>query len=247
MSAWAGAVSAGLLAIVMIGHLVRHDAQRADVRVAVLDSPAAAAGIISRRFGAEAAICHPAAQSDDTENLISALFALERFAVSPFETSVETMLVRASLWLGIAPPDLSYGPGQIRLSRALSVSDDVEAHALPAASANAQAGRPGARSREMVLALLEPCAARATARRLVLQALAACCARVDPGGVLARSDIVQAAAIYNAQAAPRDAEAALAHHLFNQVAYHLALHYRYTDRRDRLAGEHTGSPTGTPR
>ncbi len=190
---------------------LEHDRRRADILVAAAQSPAAAAGAILRRFGGRKAVCHPAGHRDDADNLISALFALERFAVSPFEATVEALAVRAAR-LGLTPPDWSYGPGQIRLSRALSLS----------AGANGTPARPA----EVASALLEPCSARLVARRLIATAPGGSVAKADEG-VLGRADIVRLAGAYNGQAAPADADAMLAHSLFNRIVYHLTLHYRH--------------------
>jgi hypothetical protein len=203
--------SAAILVAAGVWQALEHDRRRADIAATAAQSPAAAAGAIARRFGAPEAVCHPAEPRDDIDNLISALFALERFAVSPFEATVEGLAVRATR-LGLTPPDWSYGPGQIRLSRALSLS------------AGADGTRP--RPEAVAAALLEPCAARRVARRLIATARGGAVTEADEG-VLGRTEIIRLAAAYNAQAAPADATAALAHSLFNQIAYHLTLHYRY--------------------
>ena len=211
--------SAAILVAAGVWQALEHDRRRADIFASAAQSPAAAAEAIARRFGAHAAVCHPAEPRDDIDNLISALFALERFAVSPFEATVEALAVRAAQ-LGLTPPDWSYGPGQIRLSRALSLS------------ASADGTRP--QPEEVAAALLEPCAARHVARRLIAAARGGA-ATADDEGVLARTEIIRLAAAYNAQAAPADANAALAHGLFNQIAYHLTLHYRYESGGDVAA------------
>lgn len=212
-----------LLAAIAAGHAIWHNDRRADVHAAAARSPAAAAGIIARRFGSRRAVCHPVKPRDDIDNLISALMALERFGISPFESMIETVTVHASRWLGLTPPDFSYGPGQIRLSRAVSLTNEAKEPS-------------GGQTRTATAsALLEPCAARGVARRLIAQAR-----DLQPNGantkaVLNRARVIRLAAAYNAQAAPADEKAALAHHLFNRIAYHLTLYYRYESARGRAA------------
>lgn len=220
---WPVAARAIAAAIVMLvaglaAAFVYHDQRRAVIYRAAAGSPSAAARLIARDFGGGAAICHPAGDHDDHDNLISALFALERFARSPLESRVERYAVFASRWLGISPPDLSYGPGQIRLSRALALTP------TPGQSPERHAAQ------RMAFMLLDACAARAIARRVIEDALESTDAGRPAAERLAHPQILRAAASYNAQADPDTAEVALAHHLYNETAYHLTLHYRYTGK-----------------
>jgi len=227
--------SLAICALVLVGlvvvQLLRHDERRADLRVLAAKSPATAAGMIAQNFGAASAICHPVGFRDDIENLISALFALERFAMSPFERRVESLLARFGPRLGFAPPDLSYGPGQIRLSRAVSLMghDTVPMGRLSGSTLVTENGATTPGHVKMARVLMEPCGARGVARRLILSALLDCCAHDSTGPRLERADIMRVAAVYNAQAAPgnRTTKAALAHRLFNEVTYHLTVYYRY--------------------
>ncbi|RIA54998.1 hypothetical protein [Dichotomicrobium thermohalophilum] len=215
--------AAAILFVFVIGQAIRHDYRRSDILSTAAQSPASAAAAIAERFGAGTAVCHPTGPTDDLDNLISALFALERFGVSPFETTAEALAVRVSGWLGLTPPDFSYGPGQIRLSRALSlaaVADDPAGWKTQVATASK---------------LLEPCAARGVARRLIRQARHRRQGELDAEGALDHGELDRLAAIYNAQDAPTDGKAALAHHLFNRIAYHLTLHYRYENTPDGAA------------
>ncbi len=202
------------LIAVVIGHAIWHGQHRADVLSAARQSPAAAAEMIALRFGSQRAVCHPVKPRDDIDNLISALMALERFGASPMESTVETLTVRVTGWLGLKPPDLSYGPGQIRLSRAASLTADMGQEAPQGRSATARA-------------LLEPCSARKIARQLIETARLRANVKAVAYGGLGHAEISRLAAIYNAQAGPTNEKAALAHRLFNRIAYHLTLHYRY--------------------
>ncbi|MFP3921443.1 MAG: hypothetical protein ACLFU3_07020, partial [Dichotomicrobium sp.] len=58
---------------------------------------------------------------------------------------------------------------------------------------------------------------------------------------LTHPQIVRAATAYNAQSAPDTAHAALAHRLYNDIAYHLSLHYRYAGTR--VQNRHGARPT----
>jgi len=229
-------LSAGVTAIVFaLGayEFIRHDRLRADAFREAAHSPAAAAERIAEIFGSRTGICHPLSARDDLDNLVSGLFALERFGVSPFEAALESWIARASLWLRLPPPDLSYGPGQIRLSRAIALMDDDTAAAPIKPTSNAHRRRAASRA-EIAVALLDACFARAVARQLIEMAL-----RSNPGpasarNVLDREQIVELAGVYNAQVKPADAKAALAHQLFNRIAYHLTVHYRYQGARSDL-------------
>lgn len=214
---------AAILIAIVLGQALLHEYRRADVLTTAAQSPAAAASLIAQRFGAADAVCHPAEPRDDIDNLVSALFALERFGTSPFETTAEMMALRVSHWLGLTPPDFSYGPGQIRLSRALSLADVAKE---PSGSQTRTA---------MAWALLKPCAARRVARRLLAPARDLKPNSANTKAVLDHARVVRLAAAYNAQAAPADGKAALAHHLFNRIAYHLTLHYRYEGKRREAA------------
>lgn len=213
---------AGMLVGLVVWQAIRHDDQRADIRAIAAKSPAAAAQLIASRFGAAQAVCHPDIARSDIDNLISALFALERMSVSPFENTIERLALRASHWLGLTPPDFSYGPGQIRLSRAMAL-----APVQPAGLVGPEP-RMGRQTRiATALALLDGCSARTTARRLIKSALGRSLTKGEATAKLDHADITRLASFYNAQAKLADAEAALAHHVFNQIAYHLTLHYRY--------------------
>jgi len=218
-------LAAALPLVLIVDHALRHDARRADILHAAATSPASAAALIAGRFGARHSVCHPPHPQDDIANLVSALFALERFAVSPLEADAERIAVRASRWLGFWPPDLSYGVGQIRLSRALMLSHGAGARGKEALSS------VGARTAQaMAVSLLDPCRARDIAAELVGQARRPDLSRQEAASALSRAQIMRLAEVYNAQAAPETAQAALAHRLYTEITYHLTLHYRYGAR-----------------
>jgi len=226
MALRAGAGIAVILAAVLVYQLIRHNERRADILSAAAQSPSAAAEMIARRFGKPEAVCHPEGPHDDADNLVSALFALEGFGVAPFETTVEKVAARLSAAIGLRPPDFSYGPGQIRFSRAVSLANETKRLDAAAASVLDSAPTHG----RVALTLLNACAARRVARRLIGAALDQQVEKPGSDRVLARDQIMRAAASYNAQAASADGRAALAHRVYNLIAYHLTVHYRYADR-----------------
>jgi hypothetical protein len=235
MALRAGAGIAVILAAVLVYQLIRHNERRADIMSMAAQSPAAAAEMIARRFGKPEAVCHPGGPHDDIDNLVSALFAIERFGVAPFETTVETVAARLSMTIGLRPPDFSYGPGQIRLSRAVSLASETTPR-----NAAAPSGPESAPTHQgAALALLNACAARRVARHLIGAALDRPVAEAGSNRALARDQIMRVAAIYNAQAAPADGKAALAHRVYNLIAYHLTVHYRYADRHRPAASRTT--------
>lgn len=213
--------------------LIRHDSLRAEALSKAALSPAAAGEVIAGTFGSRAAICHPPKPRDDVDNLVSGLFALERFGVSPFEAAVERWIARLSLWLRLAPPDLSYGAGQIRLSRAIALVEDDITTEPGTPRSNGPQNSTASRA-QLAIALLDPCFARKVARRLIETALSYGVQTFGARSLLDYDQIIELARVYNAQASPGDAKAILAHRLFNQIAYHLTLHYRYADARSDL-------------
>jgi hypothetical protein len=205
----AGLGASVLLAAVLVIIAIRHEARRDDIYRAAAASPAEAAARIAEAFGGS--VCHPP-RGDDLDNALSALFALEQFGVSTLELEFERLAATASQWLGFTPPDFSYGPGQIRLSRALVLMQDD--------------APPGARtldSHDAAARLLDACTARPVARALV----SADVALHLQTGVLSRDQVVAVAKAYNAQGSSRSADALLASRMYNGVAYHLVLHFRY--------------------
>jgi len=202
---WVCAVLGMLLAIMA----VRHEARRDGIYRAAATSPAEAAARIAETFGGS--VCHPP-RGDDMENALSALFALEQFGVSPLEREFEHLAATASRWLGFAPPDFSYGPGQIRLSRALVLMQEDAALEARTPDAHDAAAR-----------LLDACTARPLARALVSVDVAL----QITAGVLNRDQVLAIARAYNAQGPARSADALLANRMYNAVAYHLVLHFRY--------------------
>jgi len=207
-------IAAGFGVCALVGMLlaimaVRHEARRDGIYRAAATSPAEAAARIAEAFGGS--VCHPP-RGDDIENALSALFALEQFGVSPLEREFERLAATASRWLGFAPPDFSYGPGQIRLSRALMLMQEDAALEARTPDAHDAAAR-----------LLDACTARPIARGLVSADMA-----LHPtDGLLRRDQIISIAKAYNAQGPARASKDLLAHHLYNAVAYHLVLHFRY--------------------
>lgn len=233
MALRAGAGIAVILAAVLIFQFIRHDKRRADIMTVAAQSPAAAAEMIARRFGNPEAVCHPVDPADDVENLVSALFAIERFGIAPFETAIETLVARLSAAIGLRPPDFTYGPGQIRLSRALLLvyaTETADTRARLSGQVPTHEIEDLPTTGRVALALLNACPARRVARLLFEAALDRPFEKAGSDQILARNQIMRVATIYNAQAAPADGKAALAHHVFNQIVYHLTVHYRYTHK-----------------
>jgi hypothetical protein len=208
-----------LLAAVLVIIAIRHDARRDDIYRAAVDSPAKAAARIADVFGGS--VCHPP-RGDDMENALSALFALEQFAVSPLEREFERLAATASRWLGLNPPDFSYGPGQIRLSRALVLMQEDAALEARTPDAHDAAAR-----------LMDACTARPFARALVAADMALRLA----AGRLSRDEVIAIAKAYNAQRPAQTSRALLANRIYNAVAYHLVLHFRYGAAEQPKAAE----------
>lgn len=152
-----------------------------------------------------------ASASADVAALVRALVTVENIATPRLEAWGKAALVRVAVPLGLGVPDLTYGPGRVRLSIARAVLR------------NSGEGVPA----DAVLAvqLLETCGAIRVVTALVGEL-------VDPEGAGAAMPIDLAAVrkvarIYNGQALPTTAEAAVAHATYNSLVYALYQRYRF--------------------
>ncbi len=175
--------------------------------------PALAAKRLLETFPPDGAVCAAENISRDSAALLSALEAVEGFATSPVERTAETVIATATRFLRFEPPDLSYGPLQIRPSSVLRATN-----ASP-----------------RIATLLDRCAARATARQVIEREFDL---SLGSGASLTRSEVFAIAALHNGQRhAERSVEHKLANHVYREIVYHLFQELRFSVRpRQSVSG-----------
>jgi hypothetical protein len=138
--------------------------------------------------------------------LLTALSGVESFARSGLERLVEAAMLRAAMLLHVNPPDLSYGPLQIRLSTMRKILPDRDADPL---------------------LLLETCSARRIARSIIEHEVGV---PLGQGSTLTRPQVLAAAAVFNGQSTtPSGSNAAgiVASRVYQEVVYHLFQQARF--------------------
>ena len=154
---------------------------------------------------------HPA---DEVDALARALITVESLATPTTETWWKSALVRVLHRTGAPLPDLTYGPGRVRLSTArlvLTGADESDA--------------------SIALRLLDYCQAKDIVVRLVSNLLKAdggtSPSHIDPASV------GKVAVHYNGQAKARTLEAAIAHEAYKRLVLELFQHYRFANLSSR--------------
>jgi hypothetical protein len=173
--------------------------------------------LVGRYEPGEAAICDWQGRGDE-EPLVRALVTVESLATSRIEAWWKTALVRVAALLGLPIPDLTYGPGRLRLSTAAA-----------AVRADDRTGGDGTPTdAEVATRLLDYCEAKPIVAAVVADILAsrAPAGRSDPVR-LDLADVRTVARIYNGQARPLTPEAAVAHATYNALVYALFQRYRF--------------------
>ncbi len=182
-----------------------HRQRQLPVFVAAGRDPGEAARLIVTQSPKGASPCRGEATSRDGAALLTALAWVEGFAHSPIERWLEGLMLGAADRLKIDPPDLSYGPLQIRVSTMR------------------KAMHGGAYDPSL---LLQTCAARRVARLIIEQELGV---SLGPGSTLTRPQVLAAAAAYNGQSA-RTRQSAIhriASRVYQETVYHLFQEARF--------------------
>jgi len=217
---WLYRIFAIVLAIALLcgALLVWESAGRSRVYEAAARDPAEAAMLIARNWPTDLAKCGDQGLSRDVQALLGALFAIEGFATGRLERLAETATARLASVVGVGPPDLSYGPGQIRLSAAERVLARYDQLTI---------ARP-----QLAERLLDACFSRYVASLIVADL-----AEFQlPIGILARVDVIKAIALYNGQRAPDSTpptRTAVSHAVYREVAYHLFQLFRFEGANQR--------------
>jgi hypothetical protein len=152
----------------------------------------------------------------DVEALTQALITVESFATPRLQAWATGIAVRVAATLGMDVPDLTYGPGRVRLSTAARLTRPT----------------PGARSgATLALRLLDGC----ETKKIVTAAVVDLLPPADAGhhAHLDLTTVRRIAAVYNGQVAARTPAAAIAHETYNRLVYVLFQHYRFAGLRQR--------------
>jgi hypothetical protein len=181
----------------------------------------AASEQLSARVVSDVRRCGPAASRADIGNLSDAFIAVESLGAGWLERTVEAWLVRAGRLTGLAPPDISIGPGQVRISTAVAAAQWAAVHHRDLLRLSKQ---------EVMERLLSVCGSR----RLVVRVLEML---IDKGGLgdgsLDRQLIARLARLYNGQETIDGNESAIANHLYRELVYHVYQSLRF--RRAAIA------------
>ena len=173
----------------------------------------------SERLSAQVAIdlghCPALSSRAEIGNLADAFIAVESLAASLPERTFEALLVDAARFAGVRLPDISIGPGQVRISTAMAAARRV---------ALQQRELQGLTEQEVAELLLSRCGSR----RLVALVLEM---KMDkhavPAVPLDRKSIGALASSYNGQETTSDDEAAMANLLYRELVYHVFQDLRF--------------------
>jgi hypothetical protein len=214
------AVAAALTLAVAGAHVIDLSERAAAVRE-FTRSQALDLGQIGRYEPREAATCAWRG-TGDREGLVRAIITVESLATPRIETWWKAGVVHVAEPLGLGLPDLTYGPGRLRLSTAVAA---VRADGATRGTAMATDAVVAAR-------LLDYC----ETKRIVASVVAGILDSRAPGASgRSRLDLAAVrtvARIYNGQAEPRTPEAAVAHATYNALVYALFQRYRFEDLAD---------------
>ncbi len=161
---------------------------------------------------------------DDITALADAFLAVESLSTGIVERKVEGWLVRLGHLTGLASPDFSIGPGQVRLSTAAAALHWGTAHNWPVSPLS---------KRELSEQLLSVCGSRLMIR-LILEMLI----QKDEKSTtpLDRRSIASLARLYNGQATTSGDEGTVANHIYRELIYHVFQDLRFRRRKAHIFG-----------
>jgi hypothetical protein len=176
-------------------------------RAAALNRFVASSGADLRpieQFGPAFAHTCPPQPTDEVDMLARALITVESLATPTAEAWSKRALIRVLHWAGTPLPDLTYGPGRVRLSTARRVlAADLSDSSI-------------------ALRLLDYCQAKDIVARLVSGLLEA-----DGSPHIDAASIRKVAVRYNGQGEAATLEAAIAHEAYKRLVIELFQHYRF--------------------
>ena len=202
-----------LLALLFAGGLlVEHLRWQASFNRLVTDQSSRSAAVLSEKYAPKLKGCAEIGGLDRNEKaIITALFTLETFAASWLERLLEKHTVRLAQLLDVTPPDWSYGPGQIRLSRATPTRDPMQPS-------------------EIAALLLSTCTSIPFAQKLLSDVAPTLTS--SQGRLLSQADILAIARAYNGSVGRQTNEGALSSAIYQQLTYDLVMaNYYATNAR----------------
>jgi hypothetical protein len=157
--------------------------------------------------------CAGATLARDGDDAIAALWLVEQTANGVLWRLGKTVVLRVAVLVGAEPPDWTYGPMMIRLSRFRATGRHAD------------------------LDILDACSAKRAAKQIVLRDTGV---DLDAVGVLSRSDLLRVASRYNGQrdAVPATAEKRLADQIYNELVYHVFQELRFASRAAKAVQAH---------
>jgi hypothetical protein len=174
--------------------------------------------LVGRYEPSGAATCSWRGRGDE-EPLVRALITVESLATPKMEAWWKSGIVRAAARLGLQIPDLTYGPGRLRLSTAAAAiradKDRLGGDGMPTQA-------------EVATRLLDYCETKRIVAAVVADILGPHAPRERPDPIrLDLADVRTVARIYNGQGAAQTPEAAVAHATYNALVYALFQQYRF--------------------
>lgn len=156
------------------------------------------------------------AGGDDVAALADALITVESFATPSLQAWATGIAVRVAAAMNLHIPDLTYGPGRVRLSTAARLT-----------------GQPVGTKGDAALALrlLDGCETKKIVAAAVVDLLPVADGAHDTH--LDLTTVRRVATIYNGQVDARSPQAAVAHETYNRLVYALFQHYRFEALRRR--------------
>lgn len=153
------------------------------------------------------------APSSEYIALSTAIFMVERLASGYLKRAVTNLIGSAYVALGIAPPDFSFGPGQIKISTLMRAHSDNIKGIL-----TQDVGR-------VMDAIVDDCSSLALSASLLRDEM-----HIGTGtdGLLPRSEVLRAAGLWNGQIATTSAEAAIANARYRELVYQTFINLRFS-------------------
>jgi hypothetical protein len=208
------AATAGLMLVLVGAHVIDLGARASAVRAFAWSKAADLSGV-GQYEPSDAATCSWRGPGDQ-EALVRAIITVESLATSGIERWWKSGLVHVAGPLGFGIPDLTYGPGRLRLSTARAAVRASDALGGTATDA------------EVAERLLDYCETKQIVALVVAEILKSRAPREGSEPVrLDLADVRAVARIYNGQEPARTPEAAVAHATYTALVYALFQRYRF--------------------
>ncbi len=209
------ALAAGLFVFGVLGAELAHNSEMRRLADLMDRNDGRAGSYVAKTWGPRTAACVHGGRPDELVSLARALLAVETAAVSPTEYEIERALALVNAALDLSPPRLSIGPGQIKPEAAGKVLE--MAHRDKAELFQED-------NKRLVSTLLGACGSLAAAAKILDKVIIV---KRDPGGYIARSEVMRAAAEWNGQRRGGPLEKRLAHARYREAVYETFQVFRF--------------------